>query len=120
MGLPEYLDIGYRLGRGALLAYPDADSLFLGGGAGVVQPAVEELERRVRQTGDLQQERDDLGDAAPGRLLDPHARPRPPALVELIAPPSASRLATLGMTKGGARGARVALARLSCGEPLPR
>ncbi len=45
MGLPEYLDIGYRLGREALLAYPEADGLFLGGGAGVVQPAVEELER---------------------------------------------------------------------------
>ena len=27
-----------------MLAYPDADGLFLGGGAGVVQPAVEELE----------------------------------------------------------------------------
>jgi len=45
MGLPEYLDIGYRLGREALLAHPEADGLFLGGGAGVVQPAVEELER---------------------------------------------------------------------------
>ena len=45
MGLPEYLDMGYRLGREALLAHPEADGLFLGGGAGVVQPAVEELER---------------------------------------------------------------------------
>lgn len=45
MGMREYLDLGYQLGRAALLDYPDADGLYLGGGAGLVQPAVEELER---------------------------------------------------------------------------
>jgi arylmalonate decarboxylase len=44
MGLAEYLDLGYQLGRAALIDYPDADGIYLGGGAGLVQPAVEALE----------------------------------------------------------------------------
>jgi maleate cis-trans isomerase len=45
MGMREYLDLGYQLGRAALLEHPEADGLYLGGGAGLVQPAVEDLER---------------------------------------------------------------------------
>jgi arylmalonate decarboxylase len=45
MGQAEYLDLGYQLGRAALIDFPNVDGLYLGGGAGLVQPAVELLER---------------------------------------------------------------------------
>jgi maleate cis-trans isomerase len=45
MGLPEYLDIAYRFGRQAFAEHPEAEAIYLGGGAGLMQPALELLER---------------------------------------------------------------------------
>ncbi len=45
MGLAEYLDVAYQFGREAFAAFPDADGIYLGGGAGLMQPALERLER---------------------------------------------------------------------------
>jgi maleate cis-trans isomerase len=45
MGLPEYLDIAYRFGHEAFAEHPEAEAIYLGGGAGLMQPALELLER---------------------------------------------------------------------------
>jgi len=45
MGLAEYLDVAYRFGHEAFVEHPEADGIYLGGGAGLMQPALELLER---------------------------------------------------------------------------
>ena len=41
----ESLALAYDLGRGALLNYPDADGLYIGGGAWLTYPIIESLEK---------------------------------------------------------------------------
>jgi maleate cis-trans isomerase len=43
--LRQGAELAYRLGRDALLRAPSADALFIGGGAWLVEPAAERLER---------------------------------------------------------------------------
>ena len=45
MGVEESLDLAYALGSQALKDFPDADGLYIGGGAWIVMPMVEPLEK---------------------------------------------------------------------------
>jgi maleate cis-trans isomerase len=45
MSSAESLDLAYQLGRQALIDFPQADGLYIGGGAWLVQPALERLEQ---------------------------------------------------------------------------
>lgn len=45
MGVQESLDLAYELGSQALRKFPDADGLYIGGGAWVVMPMVDILEK---------------------------------------------------------------------------
>lgn len=45
MGVEESLDLAYALGRQALIDHPEADGLYIGGGAWIVMPMVEPLEK---------------------------------------------------------------------------
>lgn len=45
MGATNAADLAYTLGRQALETHPDCDGLYIGGGAWMVQPVVEQLEQ---------------------------------------------------------------------------
>ncbi len=45
MGIKESFDLGWELGRQALEKYPEADGLYIGGGAWMINSLVEPLER---------------------------------------------------------------------------
>ena len=45
MGVAESLDLAFHLGSRALKDFPEADGLYIGGGAWIVMPMVEPLER---------------------------------------------------------------------------
>ena len=72
----DNMALAYELGRAAFTRFPEADGLYIGGGAWLSEPVCQALGAGIRQAGDLQPERDDLGQRSPGSTIGSRFRGR--------------------------------------------